>query len=75
MTYIIVGKKKLGIEFMYGLISYIFTFCMGHHVTLIPDQPENLWFYMISAYVAALSVGVIFSNPGFLTDKEKRIIN
>lgn len=75
MTYIIIGKKKLGVEFMYGVVSFLFTFFMGHNVTMIPDQPENIWFYMTSAYVCALYASVVFANPGFLTEKEKRLIN
>eukprot|EP00347_Sterkiella_histriomuscorum_P003253 403365003 len=48
---------------------------MAHRITMLPDQPENLLFYMISAYVFTLYGAVVFSNPGHINEKQKRIIN
>lgn len=75
MTYIIVGKKKLGIEFLFALSSFLYTFLMTHYVTLKAGEPENIWFYFVSAYVFLLFFAITCSNPGNLDDKHKRIIN
>ncbi|CDW78505.1 UNKNOWN [Stylonychia lemnae] len=48
---------------------------MTHYVTKIEGEPENIWFYLTSAYVLVLYFSIVFSNPGNLNDHHKRIIN
>jgi hypothetical protein len=75
MTYFIVGKRILGIEFFYGIFSYFFIFFMHHKLLMLPGQPINFFFYLLSMYEAMLFLGLVRSNPGRLAAKHKRIIN
>jgi len=67
MAYIIVGQRKLGIEFMIAIISYFSTFLMGHFVTLRPGI-ESIVFYVVGIYNVMMYVAIAFSNPGQLED-------
>jgi hypothetical protein len=68
MTYIIVGKRKLGIEFMIAVASYLFTFLMGHYVILGPGI-EALIFYVVGLYNIMMYVAIQWADPGWLDDK------
>ena len=68
MTYIIVGKRKLGIEFMIAMASYLFTFFMGHYVTVGPGL-EALIFYVVGLYNIMMYIAIQCSDPGWLDEK------
>ncbi len=68
MTYIIVGKRKLGIEFMIAFASYLFTFFMGHYVTVRPGI-EAIIFYVVGLYNVMMYIAISWSDPGWLDEK------
>jgi len=68
MTYIIVGRRKLGIEYMIAVFSYLFTFFMGHYVTLLPGI-EAIIFYVVGIYNVIMYIAIQWSDPGWLDDK------
>jgi len=74
MTYIIVGRRKLTIEFIIAVTSYLFTFLMGHFVTLRPGI-ESIIFYVVGLYTTLMYIAITFSDPGWLSEKQKARIN
>lgn len=74
VAYIIVGHKKLGIEFMVAIISYFGTLFMGHFVFLRPGI-ESLIFYTVGIYNILLYFAISSSDPGWVDDKQKAKIN
>ena len=73
-AYIIVGHKKLGIEFMIAFLSYLGTFLMGHYVTLRPGI-ESYIFYVVAFYNIILHLGIACSDPGWIDERQKDRIN
>jgi hypothetical protein len=73
-AYIIVGHKKLGIEFMIAMASYLGTFLMGHFVTLRPGI-ESVIFYVVGFYNIVMHCVIACSDPGWLDAKQKDRIN
>jgi hypothetical protein len=74
MAYIIVGQRKLGIEFMIAMCSYFGTFFMGHFVTLRPGI-ESIVFYVVGVYNILMYLAITLSDPGWLDEKQKGRIN
>lgn len=74
MAYIIVGQRKLGLEFMIAILSYIGTFLMGHFVTL-RSGVESVVFYIVGIYNVLMYIAIAFSNPGWLDERHKNKIN
>jgi hypothetical protein len=74
MAYIIVGHKKLGIEFMIAIVSYFATFLMGHFVTLRPGI-ESVIFYVVGLYNILMYLAISLSDPGRVKEKQKDKIN
>lgn len=68
MTYIIVGDRKLGIEFMIAIASYLFTLFMGHFVT-VREGIEAIVFYTVGIYNILMYIAIQWSDPGWLDDK------
>lgn len=73
-AYIIVGHKKLGVEFMIAMLSYMWTFLMGHFVTLRPGI-ESAIFYIVGFYNVVMHLVIASSDPGWLDDNQKDRIN
>jgi hypothetical protein len=67
-AYIIVGHKKLGIEFMIAFVSYLGTFLMGHFVTL-REGIEAYIFYVVGVYNVVMHLVIACSDPGWLDSK------
>lgn len=65
-NYIIVGKRRLGMEFMIALISYIASFLLGHWVTALPGL-ERTVFYIVGTYNVLMYLMIAFSDPGWLS--------
>ena len=74
MAYIIIGQRKLGIEFMIAIGSYFSTFLMGHFVTL-RSGIESYVFYVVGIYNVLMYVAIAFSDPGWLDASQKQRIN
>ena len=73
-AYIIVGHKKLGVEFMIAMTSYVGTFLMGHFVTL-RSGIESYIFYVVGVYNIVMHLAIACSDPGWLDTKQKDRIN
>jgi hypothetical protein len=74
MAYIIVGQRKLGIEFMIALVSYFATFFLGHFLTL-REGLESQVFYVVGIYNVLMYIAIAFSDPGWLEERQKSKIN
>lgn len=74
MAYIIVGNKKLGVEFMLAFISYFGTFIVSHMITLRAGL-EAYIFYIVGVYNIIIYISISCANPGWLDEKQKNQIN
>lgn len=74
MTYIIVGQKILGIEFMCAIFSYILTVFVNHKWTL-RSGTESFVFYVVAIYNVLMYCNIALSDPGWLEESQKQKIN
>ena len=75
MTFLIVGQRRVSVEFVYGVISYFFILCMHHYLIMKPGELINFCLYLLSLYVAMLFIGLVRSNPGHLNESHKKATN
>jgi hypothetical protein len=59
---------------MIGILSYCFSFFMGHFVTLRGGF-ESVVFYVVGIYNVLMYLAIATSDPGWLSDEQKQKIN
>ena len=68
MVYLNLFNKKLGIEFLYAMFSYLFTLLVTYYVTLSTSTLESWLFYVIAVYEITIYFNVSMSDPGRLDE-------
>ena len=74
MAYIIIGQRKLGLEFMIAVASFFGTLLHGHFVTS-REGLESVTLYIVGLYNVLMYIAIAFSDPGWLDEAQKTKIN
>lgn len=73
-SYILIGKRRLGLEFIIIWFSYIGTFLLGHWVTALPGL-ERAVFYVVGGYNVIMFFAIALADPGWLSQEQKNKVN
>ena len=72
--YLLLGTKKLGLDFLFAQSTYFLILTVNHFVTL-RSGAECVWFYTVATYNLLMYINIAFSNPGWLDEPHKKKIN
>ncbi len=73
-SYILIGKRRVGLEFIMVWISYVGTFLLGHWVTALPGLEKTV-FYVVGAYNVIIFFAIGLADPGWLSQEQKNKLN
>lgn len=73
-SYILIGQRRIGLEFIIVWLSYFSTFLLGHWVTAQPGI-ESIVFYVVGIYNVLIFLAIRLADPGWLTTEQKHRVN